>query len=143
MQHLREQAGTEKGLLAQLAASTAVHLEPGGHYTLLPRPWLATWRAYIGASGKRSNMADVTRAGPLPEAVAETFCPCHVFLTEQPQNPVHLNIPPPSVVKRYGWPELLTQTCGLVARRKQSGRAWRILACTIWPFYFANPGSLA
>ena len=100
MQHLREQAGTEKSLLAQLAANTTVHLEPGGRYALLPRPWLAAWRAYIGASGKRSNMADVTRPGPLPEAVAETFCPCHPFLPEQPQNPVHLSIPPPSVVKR-------------------------------------------
>ena len=100
MQHLREQAGTEKGLLAQLAANTAVHLEPGSPYALLPRPWLATWRAYIGASGKRSNMADGMRPGPLPEAVAETFCACHVYLLEQVQRPVHLNVPPPSVVKR-------------------------------------------
>ena len=100
LQHLREQAGTEKGLLAQLAANTAVHLEPGGPYALLPRPWLATWRAYIGASGKRSNMADGMRPGPLPEAVAETFCACHPYLPEQPQRPVHLNVPPPSVVKR-------------------------------------------
>ena len=109
VQHLREQAGTEKSLLAQLAANTAVHLEPGGRYVLLPRPWLATWRAYIGASGKRTNMADVMRPGPLPEAVAETFCACHVFQPEQPQSPVHLNIPPPSVVKRYERTKLPTQ----------------------------------
>ena len=79
MQHLREQAGAEKGLLAQLAASSAVHLEPGSTYALLPRPWLAAWRTYIGASGKRGTLSDVRRPQPLPEAVAETFCSCHAF----------------------------------------------------------------
>lgn len=100
VQHLREQAGAEKGLLSQLAASTAVHLEPGSLYALLPRPWLASWRTYVGASGKRSSMADVVRPGPLPDAVAETFCACHAFQAEQPEQPTHLNVPPPSVVKR-------------------------------------------
>ena len=100
-QHLREQAGAEKGLLSQLAASTAVHLEQGSAYALLPRPWLASWRTYVGASGKRSSMADVVRPGALPDAVAETFCACHAFQAEQPEQPAHLNVPPPSVVKRY------------------------------------------
>lgn len=100
LQHLREQAGTQKSLLAQLAANTTVHLEPHGRYALLPRPWLVTWRAYIGATGKRGNIADVRRPGPLPEALAETFCTCHVFQEDTPQKRVHLNVPPPSVVKR-------------------------------------------
>ena len=101
MQHLREQAGAEKGLLAQLAASSAVHLEPGSTYALLPRPWLAAWRTYIGATGKRGTLSDVRRPQPLPEAVAETFCSCHAFQAEQPERPVHLNIPPPSIVRRW------------------------------------------
>ena len=101
MQHLREQAGAEKGLLAQLAASSAVHLEPGSTYALLPRSWLAAWRTYIGASGKRGTLSDVRRPQPLPEAVAETFCSCHAFQTEHPEQPVHLNIPPPSIVRRW------------------------------------------
>ena len=101
MQHLREQAGAEKGLLAQLAASSAVHLEPGSTYALLPRPWLAAWRTYIGASGKRGTLSDVRRPQPMPEAVAETFCSCHAFQTEHPERPVHLNIPPPSIVRRW------------------------------------------
>ena len=101
MQYLREQAGAEKGLLAQLAASSAVHLEPGSTYALLPRPWLAAWRTYIGASGKRGTLSDVRRPQPLPEAVAETFCSCHAFQTGHPEQPVHLNIPPPTIVRRW------------------------------------------
>ena len=31
-----------------------MHMEPGVRYCLLPRPWLASWRAFVnGGGGKR------------------------------------------------------------------------------------------
>jgi hypothetical protein len=107
-QHLREQAAEERGALAQLAAGTALHLEPGGSYCLLPRPWLAAWRGFVTGAGtaRRGGAAgppgaDLRRPGPLPAAVAETFCACHPSHGgPPPQPPARLNVLPPAVIRR-------------------------------------------
>lgn len=111
LQHLKEQAGAQRNVLAQLAASTSLHLEPGGSYCLVPRPWLTAWRTFLGASGKRSS--DAGQPPPsLPSAVAETFCTCHPANDELPGC---LSVKPPAVVKRCG-----------VAGCSPSSRSWTI-----------------
>ena len=97
LQHLKEQAGEQRNALAQLAASTSLHLEPGAAYALVPRPWLAAWRAFLGASGRRVS-GEADRPPPLPRAVADTFCTCH---PGDAQRPALLCVQPPAVVKRY------------------------------------------
>ncbi len=83
-------------MLAQLAASTSLHLEPGGNYCLVPRPWLAAWRAFLGTSGRRGSDAGQPPP-PLPSAVAEVFCTCH---PADDKCPGCLSVTPPAVVKR-------------------------------------------
>lgn len=99
LQHLKEQAGWQRSALAQLAAATSLHLEPGGSYCLLPRQWLAAWRAFLGASGKRGSDTGQP-PGPLPSTVAEAFCTCHPAGAEQA--PL-LSLQPPAVAKRYSF----------------------------------------
>ena len=53
LQERKDRAGTERSLLAQLAAGNPAVLEPGGAYRLVPRAWLAVWRAYIDSAPKR------------------------------------------------------------------------------------------
>jgi hypothetical protein len=97
VQHLKERAGQQRSELPQLAAGTALHLEPGRPYTLVPRPWLAAWRGFVGAYGKRSGGTQPPAA--LPAAVANAFCDCHPGANGQP---ALLNYPPPAVVRRSG-----------------------------------------
>lgn len=59
LQGVRSQAASERQALGNLAAGTALVLEPGASYFLLPRWWLAAWRAYLQArdfaSGKQTG----------------------------------------------------------------------------------------
>lgn len=96
VQHLKAKAGLQRNELSQLAAGTALHMEPGSDYALLPRPWLAVWRAFVAAAGRRTSGA-AQEPGPLPRAVADAFCACHPGNDEQP---ALLNVPPPAVVRR-------------------------------------------
>lgn len=98
LQHLKEQAGRQRNALAQLAASTSLHLEPGVTCALVPRPWLAAWRAFLGASGRRGSGAEAGQPPPpLPRVMADTFCTCH---PSDDQCPALLCVQPPTVVKR-------------------------------------------
>jgi hypothetical protein len=46
-QDIRSQAVTERQALGNLAAGTALALQPGVAYRLAPRDWLLAWRAYL------------------------------------------------------------------------------------------------
>ncbi|KAL0020878.1 hypothetical protein WJX77_005350 [Trebouxia sp. C0004] len=79
-QVLASEAEEERMQAAQLAAGTPLYLEPGTTYTLMPRPWLQLWRAYVNGASKRGRPLGAALP-PLPPSLVDAcqalFCRCH------------------------------------------------------------------
>ena len=79
-QVLASEAEEERMQAAQLAAGTPLYLEPGTTYTLMPRPWLQLWRAYVNGASKRGRPPGAALP-PLPPSLTDAcqalFCGCH------------------------------------------------------------------
>ncbi|KAL3150109.1 hypothetical protein ABBQ38_013448 [Trebouxia sp. C0009 RCD-2024] len=98
-QVLASEAEQERMQSPHLAAGTPLYLEAGTTYTLMPRPWLQSWRAYVNGASKRgrpSGAALPPHPPSLKEACQALLCTCHFG------NDAKLAYPLPSLAHRRG-----------------------------------------
>ena len=94
-QDLRERAQAQRTTLPALASGAAPVLEPGAPLCLLPRAWLAQWRAFLAGAAKRAGApVELRPPPPLQPAMDELMCGCHAG------EHARLGFRPPAVARR-------------------------------------------
>jgi len=127
-QDLRERGEAERAALPALASGAAPALEPGAPLCLLPRAWLAAWRAFLAAAARRGGgggaaaaagaAADLRPPPPPDAALAELMCGCHAGPRAR------LGFRPPAVVRRCAPPRPRARV-GVAPRGAPDGRGAR------------------